>query len=424
MADRLPSPALLILAWVLGGVLALAGALTYAEMGAMFPHSGGLYVFLTEAYGPLWGFLFGWAGMLVVLTGSVAAVAVGFAEYFSYFFPALSTSRVVVHVPLPWGASTISAGQLVAASSLAVLGAINYAGVRYGNAVQATFTALKVFALVLVPIVAFTIGRADPVWTPVVPAIDRPIASFGVVMIAVMWAYEGWYYLAFASGEVKDPIRTVPRALVLGTLALTAIYVTVNLAYLQALTLEEMRGVPRIAERAVTALVGASGGALVAATVAISTFGCNASAIIGMSRVCYAMAADGLFFRAAAAVHPRYRTPHVAIVMTCAWAALLTLTGTYEQLFTYVTFSSVVFFVAGGLAIFKLRRSRPDLPRPHRTWGYPAVPAIFVLGSGALVVNTLIERPVESATGLGLVALGLPAYWYWSASLKTRPAER
>lgn len=413
MADRLPSPALLILAWLLGGVLALSGALTYAEMGAMFPRSGGLYVFLAEAYGRLWGFLYGWAGMVVVLTGSVAAVAVGFAEYFSYFFPALSTTRPVLRVPFPWGMSTISAGQLVAASSLAVLGAINYAGVRYGNAVQATFTALKVFALVLVPIAALAIGRAQPAWTPVVPALDRPLASFGVVMIGVMWAYEGWYYLAFASGEVKDPTRTVPRALVLGTIALTVIYVTVNLAYLRALPLDEMRGVQRIAERAVTALVGGIGGTLVAATVAVSTFGCNASAIIGMSRVCYAMAADGLFVRAAAAVHPRFRTPHIAIVMTCAWAALLTLSGTYEQLFTYVTFASVLFFVAGGLAVFKLRLSRPDLPRPYKTWGYPLVPAIFVLGSSALVVNTLVERPVESLTGLGLVALGLPVYWYW-----------
>ena len=174
-----------------------------------------------------------------------------------------------------------------------------------------------------------------------------------------------------------------------------------------------MQGVERIAEKAVSELAGAGAGSLVASTVAVSTFGCNAAAVIGMSRICYAMAADGMFFRVASRVHPVYRTPHVAILITCGWSALLTLTGTYEQLFTYVTFASVLFFVAGGLAIFKLRWSKPDVPRPYRTWGYPVVPAIFVIGCGALVYNTLIERPTESIVGLGLVLLGIPFYWYW-----------
>jgi len=174
-----------------------------------------------------------------------------------------------------------------------------------------------------------------------------------------------------------------------------------------------MQGVERIAEKAVSELAGASAGSLVASTVAVSTFGCNAAAVIGMSRICYAMAADGMFFRVASRVHPVYRTPHVAILITCGWSALLTLTGTYEQLFTYVMFASVLFFVAGGLAIFKLRWSKPDVPRPYRTWGYPVVPAVFVIGCGALVYNTLIERPTESIAGLGLVLLGIPFYWYW-----------
>lgn len=414
MADRLPSATLLLAAWAAGGGLALFGGLTYAEMGAMFPRSGGLYVFLAEAYGPVWGFLFGWAGTLIVLTGSVAAVAVGFAEYFSYFFPALSTSRTVVALPLPGGRLAISAGQVVAAASITILGAINYVGVRWGNRVQASLTVIKVGALAAVPVLAVALARATPSFAPIVPDLPRPAAAFGVAMIAVMWAYEGWYYVAFAAGEIQNPSRNVPRALLIGTLALAAIYVTVNIAYMYALSMDEMRGVVRIAERAVTALVGDGGARLVAATVVISTFGCNAAGVISMSRVCYAMAADGLFFRAAARVHPEYHTPHVAIVLTCLWSMLLTLSGTYEQLFTYVTFASVLFGVAGGLAIFKLRRDRPDAARPYRAWGYPVVPAIFILGSAVLVVNTLVERPVESITGLGLVALGLPAYWKWS----------
>jgi APA family basic amino acid/polyamine antiporter len=413
MANAVPSASLLLAAWVLGGLLAIAGGLTYAEMGAMYPRSGGLYVFLKEAYGPLWAFLFGWAGLLVMVTGSVAAVAVGFATYFSYFVPSLSLAHEVLAVPLPWGVFSLKAGQLVAAGSIAILAAVNYVGVRSGNAVQALMTVLKVAALVALPLAALAVRRVDPAFTPVLPDVPRLASSFGVAMIAVMWTYEGWYYVAFAAGEIRDPARNVPRALVLGTLALTAIYVAANLAYLLALSIDEMRGVERIAERAVTALVGSAGGALVAATVAVSTFGCNAASVIGMSRMCYAMAADGQFFRTAAAIHPRYRTPHVAIVISCAWAAILCLTGSYEQLFTYVTFAAVLFFVLGGLAVFRLRWIRPDAPRPYRTWGYPVVPAVFVVGSFVLVVNTLVERPIESLAGLALVALGIPAYWYF-----------
>jgi APA family basic amino acid/polyamine antiporter len=314
---------------------------------------------------------------------------------------------------MPGGVLRISAGQVVAAISVAVLGAVNYVGVRTGNAVQAILTVLKVLALAALPILALAAFRVRPELTPIVPDVARPAAAFGVAMIAVMWAYEGWYYVAFAAGEIKDAARNVPRALIVGVAALTLIYVVVNFSYFIALRIDEMSGVLRIAERAVTALVGDRGASLVAATVVLSTFGCNAAGVLASSRVCYAMAADGLFFRAASRVHPVYRTPHVSIVLTTLWSIVLTLSGSYEQLFTYVTFASVLFGVLGGLAIFKLRASRPDLPRPYRTWGYPFVPVVFVLGSALLVFNTLVERPVESIAGLGLVAIGLPAYWYW-----------
>lgn len=415
MIQELPSIPLVLLAWTAGGLLVMSGGLTYAEMGSMFPRSGGLYVFLSEAYGGIWGFLFGWACLLVILTGSVATVAVGFAEYFSYFFPALGTDRVLGTFAMPWGPWSISAGQLVAAGSILVITAANYVGIRSGNRMNAVLTMMKVAALVAVPVLALVYLRVEPAFTPVVPpAAARPLVSFGIAMIAVMWTYEGWYYVAFAAGEIKDAARNVPRALILGTMALTTIYVIVNVAYVLSLTIEEMSGVVRIAEKMVTTLVGPLGASLVAGTVVISTFGCNVAGVIASSRTCFAMAADRRFFPAAARVHPTYHTPHIALIVTSVWSAFLTLTGGYEALFTYVTFASVLFGTLGGAAIFVLRVRRPDVPRPYRTLGYPVIPILYVLGSFALVWNTLMERPTESIAGLGLVALGLPFYFYWS----------
>jgi basic amino acid/polyamine antiporter, APA family len=414
MAAAIPSASLLLLAWVLGGMLAIAGGLTYAEMGAMFPRSGGVYIFLREAYGPLTAFLYGWASMLVINSGSTAAVAVGFAEYLSYFVPAFSTAHVVAAIPAPWGTFSISAGQLVASASIAVLGAINYVGVRSGNMVNVILTIAKVAGLAAIPIMALVAGTVQPSYTPVVPPdLVRPLASFGVAMIAVLWTYESWYYVTYAAGEIKDPQRNVPRALVIGVLALIVIYVTVNIGYLHALSVDQMKGVTRIAELAATTLMGPLGASFIALTVVISTFGCNAAGILGGSRVLFAMARDGVFLPAASRVHPRYRTPHVAVLATTIWSIVLTLSGTYEQLFTYVMFSSILFSVAAGLALFLLRRTRPDHPRPYRAWGYPVVPALFVLGAAAFVLNTLFEKPVESIAGLGLVATGLPVY-LWS----------
>ena len=415
MAQTIPSVSLLLLAWTLGGVLAIAGGLTYAEMGAMFPRSGGVYVFLREAYGPLPAFLYGWAALLVVISGGIAAVAVGFAEYLSYFFPALSPSIVVMSADAGFTRISISAGQLVAAALIVVIGAINYVGVRRSNFVIVVVTAAKVGALAALPIIAILYTRVTPVLTPVVPPdLARPVAAFGVAMIAVLWTYEAWYFVTYAAGEIKDPQRNVPRALVGGLLLLTTIYVVVNIAYFLALPLEEMQGVTRVAERAATVLVGPAGATFIALTVVLSTFGNNMAGMLAGSRLLFGMASDGVFFPSCRRVHERYRTPHVAIVALTIWSAVLALSGSYEQLFTYVMFASILFSVAAGAALFKLRRDRPDQMRPYRTLGYPAVPIVFITGSAAFVLNTLIERPVESLSGLGLLALGLPVYWYWS----------
>jgi APA family basic amino acid/polyamine antiporter len=423
MAASIPSASLLLLAWVLGGVLAITGGLTYAEMGAMFPRSGGVYVFLREAYGPLSAFLYGWVAMLVVVSGGIAAVAVGFADYLSYFVPPLSPRHVLWTMQTPIGAASLSAGQLTAAAAIAILGAVNYVGVRSGNMVNAVLTVAKVAGLAALPVMAIIAARVQPSFTPLVPPdLARPAASFGIAMIAVLWTYEAWYFVTYAAGEIKDPRRNLPRALLGGILLLTTVYVVVNVAYFFALTIDEMKGVSRVAERAASTLTGQAGATFVALTVVVSTFGCNAAAILSGSRLLYAMASDGVFLPAARRVHPTYRTPHVAIVGLTVWSIMLALSGTYEQLFTYVMFTSILFSVAAGIALFKLRRSKPDHPRPYRTWGYPIVPLIFIAGSAAFVANTLMERPMESLAGLGLLALGIPAYAYYKSKQNPGPS--
>jgi len=397
MAAKLPSPTLLLVAWASGGVLALTGGLTYAELGSMFPKSGGVYVYLREAFGPLPAFLYGWAAFLVFWSGGIAAVAVGFAEYMRYFAPQLPAS-------------------LLAVAAIVTLGGINYVGVRTGNAANVVLTIAKVSGLAALPAIAVFFAKTTPQWTPVVPAIPSPLAAFGVAMIAVLWTNDAWYCVTWIAGEMKRPERDLPLSLVYGIGLLTVIYLTVNVAYFYALPITEIAGTTRIAERAATVMVGPGGATFVALTVIVSTFGCDNAAILAGARLLFAMARDGVFIRSCARIHDRYRTPHIAIVALVVWSAILAVSGSYEQLFTYVMFASLLLHMLGAIAVFRLRRTRPDAPRPYRVWGYPIVPAVFIIASAAFVVNTLIEKPRESFAGLGLLALGLPAYWYWRRS--------
>jgi len=412
MAASLPSPTLLLIAWLMGGVIALTGGLTYAELGAMYPKSGGVYIYLREAFGPLLAFLYGWAALLIFFSGGIAAVSVGFADYVSYFAPALSPSRVLWSLATPIGAWVVSPAQLVAVMCITAQAWINYIGVRSGNRVNIVITIAKIAGLAALPIMALLAAHTTPAWTPIVPEVARPLAAFGVAMIAVLWANDAWYCVTWIAGEMKNPQRDLPKALFIGISLLTFIYLVVNLAYFYALPLDDMRGVSRVAEKAATALVGGWGATFVALTVVVSTFGCNVAAILAGARLLFAMARDGVFLPAAARVHPVYRTPHVAVVALAAWSALLALSGTYEQLFTYVMFASSLLHMIGAFGVFRLRRTQPERPRPYRVWAYPVVPIIFIVASGAFVINTLIERPKESLAGLGFLALGVPFYWY------------
>jgi APA family basic amino acid/polyamine antiporter len=410
IARVLPHPGLILLVWAVGGLLTLTGALSYAELGGMFPKAGGQYHFLKEAYGPIFGFLFGWASFFVIMTGGIAALAVGFGEYLGSFVPFFATTHVLVSVA-GW---TLSGGQLAGALAIGLLTAVNYVGLREGAGVQNFVTIVKVGSIVGLGLLGLLAPAATPVHLFAALPPGNIVVAFGVGMIAVLWSYDGWYAVTNMAGEMRKPERDLPIGLIAGTAAVTLLYVLMNLVYVRALPVESMGGMPRIGESAAQVLFGPLGGKLISAAVLVSTFGCISSTILYAARIYLPMAQDGVFFPALARIHPRYQTPTACILAQGLWSILLTFSGSYEQLYTYVVFAVVLFHAATGAAVLVLRRTRPDAPRPYRTWGYPVVPIVFVLASLALVGNTLVEKPKESLIGLFLVALGLPAYRYWS----------
>lgn len=425
MAAYLPSPGWILVAWIGGGLITLAGALTFAELGAALPTAGGHYVYLREAYGPLWGFLCGWILFLVYMSGGIAALAAAFSEYLGGIWPAVSTDRQIFTFDLIPGPMTlvwrVSAGQLVAVLSIVFLSWINWLGVREGKLVQNTLTVIKIAVLAAIVILGLTSssGRefsAD--WHPAGMEFGQLMVAFGVALVAVSWAFDGWNNVNFAAGEIRDPAKNLPRALLLGTAGVTILYVLVNLVYFRALSLTDMAGEVRIAEQAATALFGGKAGVMVGVAVMISILGSLNGSILTGPRIYYAMARDGLFFRSAARVHPRNRTPDRAIVLQAVWACALALTGTFAQLFTFVMFVSITFWIAAAGAVIVLRRKRPDLPRPYKVPGYPVVPVLFMIAAAGILVSSLRESPVESLAGLGLTAAGIPVYIIWKKGVR------
>ncbi|HEY0511614.1 MAG TPA: amino acid permease [Thermoanaerobaculia bacterium] len=412
MAKVLPHPGLILLVWLAGGLLTLAGALTYGELGGMFPRAGGLYHYVREAYGPLWGFLYGWTAFLVIMSGGIAALGVAFGEYLGSFLPWFSTPHILLSLPIGSWTWTLSGGQVAAALAIVLLTAVNHLGLKEGAWVQNALTVLKIGSIVAFAALGlFVQARVVPnLLGPVGTIPNGLLAAFGVAMIAALWTYDGWYGLTCSAGELRDPGRSLPRGLILGTAAVTLLYVLLNLVYVRALSVPEMAATPLIAEAAAAALFGPGSARLISLAVLISTFGCLSSTILYTSRIYLPMAEDGLFFRSLARVDPRHRTPVACLWAQSAWALVLTVSGSYSQLYTYVIFASVVFHAMTAFAVFVFRRRRPDHPRPYRTWGYPVVPALFILACLLLIGNTLKESPLESLIGLGLVALGLPAY--------------
>ena len=415
IASFLPTPYWILVVWTAGGLITLGAALCYGELAAALPEAGGQYVYLRRAYGDLVGFLYGWILFLVIQTGTIAAIAAGFAEYFGYLFPAFATTRPLVRVAVGGLSHTITWGQAVAAAVTLLLSAVNYFGLRRGSWVQNLSTVAKIVALAAFVVGGF-LSRAGN-WSYLGAAQASPptglISAFGVALISVFWTFDGWVYVTYTAGETVAPERNVPRALTVGVAIVTAIYLLANLVYLYAAPVSELAGVTRVAELAATRLFGAAATSALAALIALSCFGAMNAAILSGPRVYYAMARDGLFFRALARVHPNYYTPSLAIVAQALWAALLALSGTFDQLLTYAMFLAIASYGTTVAAIFVLRTKEPDLNRPYRVPAYPYLPAAYVFLTAWFVWNTLVERPRESGLGLLILLAGLPAYWFW-----------
>jgi APA family basic amino acid/polyamine antiporter len=411
-----PSPWLVMLAWVLGGLITLTGALSFGELAAMYPQAGGQFVYLKEAYGDWSGFLFGWAFFWVIGCGGIAALAVGMAEFLGYFLPSVSNQTILFRTQVAGLPYSLSAGQLVAVAAILILSAINYVGLKGGVLVQNLSVFLRVASIGALVILGWLVGHKTGMdnWSHFFRTGGAfTFKSFGLALLAVLWTYDGWYSINCTAGEVKKPEKTIPLSLLLGTAGVVVVYLLMNSVYLAALPLEKMSGEPRIGELAATSLFGPRAAGFVAAAITISAFGCLAATILYGPRVLYAMAESGLFFRGMSRIHPRFHVPGRAVIWQGIWSALLCLSGTYQTLYEYVVFALVLFFAATGAAVLVLRRTKPQVPRPYQAWGYPVVPLVFILINLAVFGNSIYSQPRESLLGLLIILAGVPAFLYW-----------
>jgi APA family basic amino acid/polyamine antiporter len=434
MAQDTGSASMVLLAWIAAGVLSMCGALTYAELGAMLPHAGGEYVYLRQAYGDLAAFLFGWMRFVVGGTGSIAILGVGFATFLSAVIPMTSvwaSSRfVLLGQTIDW---QFGSKQIVAVAAIISFALINCLTVAFGGRVQSLLTVLKLGGIAAVVAGVF-LGSGTADWSHLAQtgtANSSGASAFGLAMLAALWAYDGWNNMPMAAGEVKDPGRNVPFALIGGMAVVTLIYCVANLAYFYALPFTEVvsanstrfRDALPVATKAAQTVFGDSGGRLISLAFIFSALGAlNGSTLTG-ARVPYAMARSGVFFSKAGVLSQRTRVPVYALLLQAGWASALALSGTFDQLSDYVIFASWIFYGLVTSSVFVLRRKMPDAPRPYKTLGYPLMPLVFVLVAVWLVVNTLVNRPVESIAGLVLIALGLPIYFYYRRQTGSRTLE-
>jgi len=413
MAEAVGTPGMVFLVWVVGGALSLAGALTYAELSAALPEAGGEYVYLRAAYGPFWGFLYGWTQMWVGKSGSVATLATAFFLYLANFRPELE--RVAFSIPLPIGPAggplEVRYGQFLAMGVILLLAGINYFGVRFGGGVQVALTLTKLALITAIIVLGFGTGQGAVSNYATTTAAPGGASGFFVALVAALWAYDGWNNVSMVSSEIRSPQRNLPLALIAGTLTVAVIYLATNAAYFYVLPAWEVASSSRVAADAMRRALGGWGGHAVSIAAMVSIFAALNGSILSGARVPYAMARDGLFFGPVGRVHPGYRTPAVSILALSGWAAVLVLSGRYKQLYTYVIFANWLFYGMTTAAVFVLRRKRPELARPYRTLGYPVLPVLFVLGAGAIIVSTLRESPRESLMGLALILAGLPFYF-------------
>jgi APA family basic amino acid/polyamine antiporter len=405
VALQVGSVSTVILVWVIGGALALAGSLSLAELGAATPEAGGVYIYLREAYGKLAAFLYGWAALLVIESGGIATLAVAFSIYCSTFFPLTAVER-----------------KLVASAVIAVLTGVNIAGVRHAAGVQTFFTLAKLAGLAI--IVGFALfARHVPPAAPA-PGYVPPhttLSTFGVALIGVLWAYHGWHHLSHVAGEVKNPAKVLPRGFLLGALIVIFAYLSANLAYLRVLSLPTMAqdAYQRVAAKTMEILWGPRGSAFVSALILCSIFWATNGDVLGGARAYYAMARDRVMFSAVGRIHPRFQTPYVALLVQGVWSIVLAAIGTFQQLYTSVIFTGWIFYAAAVLAVVILRRKRPQLARPYRVWAYPVLPLAFTVAALIIIINALARSPGVSGLGLGLVILGIPVYFAWTRFTRT-----
>jgi APA family basic amino acid/polyamine antiporter len=415
MIQRVGSPEMVFVVWVVGGLLSLAGALSYAELAAAMPEAGGEYVFLREAYGPVWGFLYSWTQMWVAKSGSIATLATGFFYYLTNFLPRLN--GVLFVVPLPIGAHgaplEIRYGQIFAMTLILFLAGVNYFGVKLGGEVQVGVTVVKVVLILFIIVAGLGWGHRPVEASTQVAALPLSFAGFFAALVAALWAYDGWNNVSMVASEIRQPQRNLPLALIWGTLAVVIIYILANAAYFYVLAPQDVAASNRVAADMMRRVLGSAGADIVSVAAMISIFAALNGSILSGARVPYAAARDGYFFPPMARVNPQYRTPGVSILSLSAWAALLVLSGSYDQLFTYVIFASWLLYGMTTAAVIVLRKKRPDLARPYRTLGYPAVPVLFVAVAFCLVISTLFDSPRESVLGLALIFAGLPFYFHW-----------
>jgi len=406
IAKALPSPKWIILVWIVGGLLSLSGALTFSELGAMMPRAGGVYVYLSRAYGGLVGFLYGWAYFLVVNTGGIAALAVAFSTYFAYFVPLSSV-----------GIKTF------AICGILLVTVINVLGVKYGAIFSDLFTVLKLLGIAGVVIIGIGWGSVMATdFSAPLPHLPHGLGSaLALAMVGVLWSTGGWQHATFTAGEAKDAKRTLPVAMILGTIAVTVIYFLTNIAYMFLLSPSRIAASERVAADAVQVVLGSFGGTIISLAIFISAFGTTGIYTLTAPRIYYAMASDGLFFRKVAEVHPKCHTPAFAIIFQSVWAIVLILFwGTFENLISYVVFTDWIFFGLTAASIFIFRRRFPDAERPYRTLGYPLTPLFFIAISAWFVLNTLVEKPAQAWAGIGFLLVGIPVFYFWKNKSKDR----
>ncbi len=425
IAGRLRAMGPILLVWAIGGLLVLFGSLTLAELSALLPQAGGPYVYLRKSFGPLVAFLYSWNHFFINAAGSIAAIAVAFATYLGFFIPWISPSRVLFRFSFTvFGQlQTIDFGgvQATAIAAIALLTWVNIRGVKFGGRVMSVFTAAKIAALLALIVAAFVSGKGSAAhflpWWPSAWT-NELFSAFGLSMIAVLWAYDGWISVTLTAGEIKNPERTVPLSLILGTLAVIALYIGANLAYAYVLPLETVAGSPRIAADVARVVLGPFGASLIILGILCSTFGTINGSLMSNPRAIYAAGADGTFARSFGRIHPRYRTPSVAILTMGVWGSILTLSGKYEQIISYVVFGSWGFYALTALSVIVLRRKMPDAPRPYKAWGYPYATLVLVAVTGWFLYNTVVKDTRNAVIGIALLLVSLPFYALWARRRK------